>query len=98
MIAKINKEKLMRRQNGFTLIEILLALGIAAVIITISIRYFFLSEENMRVEESIALIKSITRASFDWRAQQKQPDFDTPAAISIQSLLDLELIRPEEKI
>lgn len=88
----------MRSKKGFTLLEILLALAIATIIITMSIRYFFLTEENTRVQESIALIKNITRASFDWRAQQKQPDFDTPNAISIQSLVDLELIRPEEKI
>lgn len=88
----------MRRQKGFTLLEILLALAIATVIITLSVRYFFLTEENMRVEESVALIKNITRASFDWRAQQKQPDFDEPEAVSIQNLLDLELIRSDEKI
>ncbi len=88
----------MYRQKGITIVELLLGIAIAAVIITISVRYFFTAEENMRVEESIGLIKNITQASFDWRAQQRQPDFDAPEIISIENLLSLGLIHPEEKL
>lgn len=86
----------MRKKSlGISLLEVLLAVVIIGLIITLSIRYFLVAQRGLRIEQSIASIKEITQASYQWLQQQRQGDFKSPKAISIDDLVSIGLIQTQ---
>lgn len=79
----------MKKYFGSSLLEMLLVIAVAGVLIVIAVRYFAIVDLNARVAQAISKIDTITRASYQWRAAERQVDFDQ---ISVQALLEDELI------
>lgn len=55
-----------KSQIGFNLLEVLLAVFVAAAIIFTVVRYFTIGREGARVVQAAQLIKVVSRASYDW--------------------------------
>ncbi len=65
----------MHKQNGNTLLEILLVLAVSSVLIVLAIRYFTVVDLNVRVAEAISKIDIISRASYEWQVAERKQDF-----------------------
>lgn len=86
---------MLKRQEGISLIEMLLVIALGALIITASVHYFGLSGRNIRVNQAMQQVKALTEASYEWLEEQKQDDFSDQhggSAISLSELVDAGLI------
>ena len=85
-----------QQQRGVSLLEMLMALVIAAAVITAGIRYFSVSERGARVHQAIVQIKTLTAASYQWLAQGNYADFrgsNNTTPINLATLCNASLIR-----
>lgn len=83
----------MRKQQGNTLLELLLVLAVASVIITLAVRYFAVVEMNLQVAKAISRIDVVSRAGYDWLSLAREGDF---SKITLEELKNKELIRESE--
>ena len=58
--------KIGRRQQGISLLEILLVLTIAAVIVSAAINYYSQTLTSTRVSQAASLIQQINKAGYEW--------------------------------
>jgi len=89
---------MMIRQKGITILETLLVLVLGALIITMAVRYFFISERSMRMEQAVTQIRHLTQASYQWLSQNRVANFGGPPGINISSLVKADLIQAKEQI
>lgn len=74
----------LNKQTGISLLEVLLAVAIGATIITMSVRYFTVTQRNSHVLQAMQQIKLIAHSSYAWLSEQKQPNFsDSPSGTNI---------------
>lgn len=88
------------KQNGIALLEALLALVIAAIVITMSVRYFTVTRRDMRVTHAVNQIRILTRASYAWLNVEKQANFSSNPSgnnINLQSLIADGLIQTDKQ-
>lgn len=71
------------RQDGFNLLELMLALLVVAALLFTTIRYFVSAEKESRVTQAIKQIDTLVQASYDW--VQGEPSF---YKLSIDKLVD----------
>ena len=79
--------------RGISLLELMLALVIIAMIVFTVTRYYSVTEENLKVTQAVEMINNIVKASYQW--VEGQPDFKN---ISIQALIDAGLIPDSYKV
>lgn len=65
----------MKKQQGNSLLEIVLVIAVSSVLIVMAVRYFTVVDMNSRVAETISRIDILTRASYEWRDINQLPDF-----------------------
>src|SRR3990167_893341 len=53
-------------QQGFNLLELMLALLVVAAITFTSIRYFFTANQQARVTQAVSQIDTLVKASYEW--------------------------------
>lgn len=75
-----------KSQTGFNLLEVLLAVFVAAAIIFTVVRYFTIAREGSRIAQASQMIKIVVRASYDWL--EGQPNFNTLGTNGIQTLVN----------
>lgn len=80
------------RQLGMSMLEMLLVIAIGAAIITISIRYYNVTERNLSITQATNQIHMLTKASYDWLSAQHQASFCDGECISLNKLTESGLI------
>lgn len=74
----------MEKQQGNSLLEIILVLAVSSVLIVLAVRYFTVVDLNMRVAHAISKIDIISRASYEWLEYMQKPDFEGISADSLK--------------
>lgn len=101
-VVKINRirdpqemkwEGYMQKQQGNSLLEILLVITVSSVLIMLAVRYFTVVDLNMRVARAISQIDRISRASYEWLEYDRKPDF---SEISSAALVNSGLVQPKD--
>lgn len=87
----------MNRENGISLLELLLFIVVAASIVLLSVRYLSESRLNLKVDQSIEQIQKITNAGYQWLQSRSQLRFDNSGSnnavnISMSQLLATHLL------
>lgn len=102
-------EKRMRpKQIGLSLLEVLLSIGIIAVILLCGVYFFNEIKVDTGVTKSVTLLQKISRASYQWLQVQKQIDFcgattnaptscPSGTAVSTAALINAGLISPYDE-
>src|SRR3990167_7690540 len=83
----------MQKQQGNSLLEILLVITVSSVLIVLAVRYFTVVDLNMRVARAISQIDIVSRASYEWLECERAQDF---SKISSQALLDAHLVSGDD--
>ncbi|OGT52727.1 MAG: hypothetical protein A3F17_03445 [Gammaproteobacteria bacterium RIFCSPHIGHO2_12_FULL_41_15] len=65
----------MQKQQGNSLLEILLVITVSSVLILLAVRYFTVVDLNMRVARAISQVDIISRASYEWLEYDQKADF-----------------------
>jgi prepilin-type N-terminal cleavage/methylation domain-containing protein len=86
-----------QRVKGFSLIEMIFVIVVAAMIALLAVRYFASSRFNLKVTSAVSQIQQITGASYQWLNTHAQLDFtggDVPngVAISMTELVNTECL------
>lgn len=79
--------------QGVSLLELMLALVIIAMIVFTVTRYYSVTEENLKVTQAEEMINTITKASYQWG--EGQPNY---TALSTQTLITAGLIPDNYKV
>lgn len=90
---------MVRKTKGVRLMEMLLVLAIGAAIIMAAVRYFGITNRNVRVTHAMQQIQILTKASYEWLQAQKQDDFSSANSgilISMHQLIDAGLIKDSD--
>ncbi len=80
----------MNKQQGISLLEVLLTLTIMALITMMSVRYFNQAIVSREVEQAVLQIQQLTQVSYEWLEAQKQADFSSQNGGQMISLQTLE--------
>lgn len=67
--------KMKNKQLGVTLMELLLALVVIAVIMFMAIRYYTIAREGAKVSEAVTNVNAAVNASYEWMQGVNQADF-----------------------
>ena len=67
-----------RRQAGFTLVEIMIVVAIIALLAAIAIPNFVKARASSQKSACIANLKQVTGAKATWALEQKKTNTDTP--------------------
>ena len=86
-----------QKTKGFSLIEMIFVIVVAAMIALLAIRYFAASRLNLKVTAAVSQIQQITDASYLWLNTHAQLDFtgsNVPNGVSISmgNLVDTECL------
>jgi len=76
-------------QKGYVLVDVMLAIVVAAMVIVIPVWYFRTATFNTQVSQAIAQINQLSQASYQWIQMVRQPNF---AGISVDVLYQAGLI------
>jgi type II secretory pathway pseudopilin PulG len=82
-----------RKFHGISLLELMLALVIIAMIVFTVTRYYSVTEENLKVTQAEEMINNIVKGSYQWG--QGQPNY---TALSTQALIDAGFIPDNYKV
>lgn len=77
---------------AFSLLELLLAVFVAAGIIFAVVRYFNIARENSRVAQATQMINIVIRASYDWL--EGKSNFNDLGSNGIQTLVNSNFLPP----
>lgn len=75
-----------KQQEGISLLEVLLSLGIIAIILVMATKYFFVANRNDKVNIVRQQIGAIISAVESWKAEQ--PTYSATPSLSIGTLSD----------
>ncbi len=81
------RDKLMQKQRGIGLLELMLSLLVIAALIFLVTRYFTTTSESLKVSQGEEIVNTLTKASYHFL--EGQPDFKN---ISLSQLTQLGLI------
>jgi len=81
MFSKIKNKK----QEGFTLIEVMIVILIIAVLLAIAIPNFIRSRESSRAKACLANLRQIETAKEQWAMHNRKNADDTPTAADLVS-------------
>ncbi|OGT64933.1 MAG: hypothetical protein A3J38_05120 [Gammaproteobacteria bacterium RIFCSPHIGHO2_12_FULL_45_9] len=83
-----------KQQKGLSLIEVLLALTVSAMVIVMSTRYFWTANQAANITQATSQIQRITNASYQWLDANRQSDF---ADITLTALVSANLISANDQ-
>ncbi len=88
----------MQKQNGNSLLEILLVVAVASILIVLAVRYFTTTNSNVQVVQAISKIDRVVRASYRWLEIERKESFQGGDVISMQALVKAGLLDNNDKI
>src|SRR5579871_4245828 len=84
-------KKVLSKQCGITLLEVLLSLAIIAIILVTATRYFQSTHSSQQVNEAVKMLQSVVSASDNWYWTYKS--YQTAnGSININALADMNLV------
>lgn len=86
--------KIIRRQKGISLLEVVLSLVVISTIIVLAVRYFSIASEHTLIAKASQQVRLVSSASYDWLNAQPQADFSDSGSneISITKIVDAGLL------
>jgi competence protein ComGC len=88
----------MQKQNGNSLLEILLVVAVASILIVLAVRYFTTTSSNLQVVQSVGKIDRVARASYEWLEIERRASFEGDEVVSMQVLVKAGLLRNQDEI